>query len=138
MKQIILAGIFLIVSKQSLVYSNPTAGAMDTKDAAIVAELNNYAPFFGTASYYSSKLQGRPTASGERYDREKFTAACNILPLGTVIRVTNVRNGKSVRVRVNDRLSKKIGRIADLSGRAASTLGYVKAGLTRVKVEVMK
>ncbi|MGV3530302.1 MAG: septal ring lytic transglycosylase RlpA family protein [Flavisolibacter sp.] len=138
MKQFILAGLLLIICNQSLVYSSANPGVLTAEEAATVAELNNYAPFFGTASYYSSRLQGRPTASGERYDREKFTAACNILPLGTVIRVTNVRNGKSVRVRVNDRLSKKIGRIADLSGRAASTLGYVKAGLTRVKVEVMK
>jgi rare lipoprotein A len=93
---------------------------------------------YGTASYYSNKFQGRPTSSGEAYDKNKMTCAHNSLPLGTWIKVTNLRNKKSVIVRVTDRLHHKNKRVVDLSGIAASKLGYVKRGLARVKVEVLK
>src|SRR5688572_10639892 len=59
---------------------------------------------YGTASYYADKFNGRQTANGEIYDGSKFTAACNVLPLGTWIRVTNMRNNRSVIVKTNDRL----------------------------------
>lgn len=91
----------------------------------------------GVASYYASKFQGRPTASGEKYDEHKMTAAHNRLPFGTRIRVTNLRNKRSVIVRVNDRLHHRNTRIVDLSKAAAAKLGYVSRGLTRVKVEVL-
>src|SRR5690606_14882527 len=68
----------------------------------------------GIASYYHSKFTGRPTASGEKYDPEKMTAAHNRLPLGTRIRVTNLRNKRSVIVRVNDRLHYRNTRLVDL------------------------
>ncbi len=92
---------------------------------------------YGTASYYSNKFQGRPTAMGELYDKNKMTCAHNSLPLGTWIKVTNLRNGKSVIVRVTDRLHHKNKRLVDLSRVAASKLGYLSHGLTRVKVEVL-
>ena len=66
-----------------------------------------------------------------------MTAACNVLPLGTWIRVTNLRNGKSVVVKINDRLHSRMKRVVDLSGKAADKLNYIKSGLTRVKVEVL-
>lgn len=93
--------------------------------------------YFGTASYYADKFNGRPTANGDIYDGTKFTAACNILPLGTLIRVTNISNNRSVIVRTNDRLHIRMKRIVDLSRAAAEKLGYIKKGLTQVKVEVM-
>lgn len=92
---------------------------------------------YGTASYYSNKFQGRKTANGEIFDQKKITAACNVLPLGTWIRVTNLRNKKSVIVKVNDRLHHKTKRIIDLSKAGAIALNFVKSGLAKVKVEVL-
>lgn len=92
---------------------------------------------YGTASFYSNKFNGRKTANGEIYSHKKMTAACNVLPLGTWIKVTNLRNGRSVIVKTNDRLHTRMKRVVDLSGEAARQLGYIKSGLTRVKVEVL-
>ena len=92
----------------------------------------------GVASYYHSKFQGRITASGELYDQDKMTAAHNRLPLGTKIKVTNLRNMRTVIVRVNDRLHHRNKRLVDLSRAAASKLGYIGRGITRVRVEVLK
>ena len=92
----------------------------------------------GVASYYHSKFQGRITASGELYDQDKMTAAHNRLPLGTMIKVTNLRNKRSVIVKVNDRLHHRNPRLVDLSRAAAVKLGYIGRGITRVRVEVLK
>jgi len=92
---------------------------------------------YGTASYYSNSFNGKKTANGEIYSHKKMTAACNVLPLGTWIRVTNLRNGKSVVVKTNDRLHTRMKRVVDLSRKAADKLDYVKSGLTRVRVEVI-
>lgn len=93
--------------------------------------------FFGMASFYADKFNGRKTATGATYDHAKFTAACNVLALGTWIRVTNLRNNKSVIVQINDRLHPKNKRIVDLSKVAAEKLGYISRGLTQVKLEVL-
>lgn len=92
---------------------------------------------YGTASFYANKFNGRKTASGEIFNQTKFTCACNVLPIGTWIRVTNMRNGKSVVVKVNDRLHPKMRRLLDLTRAGAQKLGYINAGLTRVKAEVL-
>ena len=92
---------------------------------------------YGTASYYSNTFNGKKTANGEIYSHKKMTAACNVLPLGTWIKVTNLRNGKSVVVKTNDRLHTRMKRVVDLSREAADKLDYVKSGLTRVRVEVI-
>lgn len=92
----------------------------------------------GVASYYHSRFQGRLTSSGEKYDETKMTAAHNRLPMGTMIRVTNLRNKRSVIVKVNDRLNHRNMRLVDLSRAAASQLGYVGRGLAKVRVEVLK
>ena len=97
----------------------------------------NAAVQYGTASFYANKFQGRPTSSGELYDKNKMTCAHNSLPLGTWLKVTNLRNKKFVFVRVTDRLHHNNKRLVDLSRIAASKLGYLKRGLTRVKVEVL-
>ena len=93
---------------------------------------------FGTASYYAEKFNGRKTANGEIYDSKKMTAACNTLPLGTWIRVTNLSNNRSVIVKTNDRLHPRMTRIVDMSRAAAVKLGYIGKGLTKVKVEVLE
>lgn len=92
---------------------------------------------FGQASFYASKFHGRKTANGEIFSQDKFTAACNSLPLGTWIKVTNLRNNKVVFLKTNDRLHPKTPRLVDLSKVAAQKLGFVNRGLTRVKVEVV-
>ena len=93
---------------------------------------------YGIASYYSGKFNGRQTANGEIFNDGKYTAACNVLPLNTCIKVTNLRNNKSVVVKVNDRMYPKNKRLVDLSKIAAKELGYAGRGLTRVKIEVIK
>ena len=93
---------------------------------------------FGVASFYADKFNGRPTASGEIFSQDKLTCACNVLPLGTLIRVTNLMNGKSVEVVVNDRLHPKMRRLVDLSKKAAKKLGFTASGLVKVKVEVIQ
>ena len=93
---------------------------------------------YGTASYYAKKFNGRQTANGEIYSSEKYTAACNILPMGTWIKVTNLHNDKTVVVKINDRMNSKNKRLVDLSKIAAEDLAFSGRGLTRVKVEVIK
>lgn len=92
---------------------------------------------YGTASFYAKKFHGRKTASGERFNHQGFTCACNMLPFGTWVRITNLRNGKQVVVKVNDRLHPKMKRLADLTQAAAQQLGFVRSGLTRIKLEVL-
>ena len=94
--------------------------------------------YYGIASYYAEKFNGRKTANGEIYSSGKLTAACNILPLGTWIKVTNLKNNKSIIVKVNDRLHPRMKRIVDISKIGAERLGYINRGLTNVKVEVVK
>ena len=93
----------------------------------------------GNAVYYSDKLVGRPLTSGEKYDRNALTAAHRTLPLGTTVRVTNLKNNKSVVVRVNDRGPHgSKSDIIDLSGRAAEELDMIKDGRAKVKLEVVE
>jgi rare lipoprotein A len=92
----------------------------------------------GLATFYGSEQQGGPTASGERFDRLRLTAAHRTLPLGTRVRVTNTRNGRSVEVRINDRGPYGgHGRIIDLSEAAARRLDMIDAGVVPVIVEVL-
>jgi len=92
---------------------------------------------YGVASYYSKKFNGMKMANGEIYRPEKYAAACNVLPLNTLIKVTNLKNNKSVVVKIKDRMNRKNKRLVDLSYAAAKKLGYLSSGLTRVKVEVL-
>ena len=92
---------------------------------------------YGVASFYADKFNGRETASGEIFSQDKLTCACNVLPLGTWITDTNLSNGKSVKVLVNDRLHPRMRRLVDLSKSAAKKLGYLSHGLVKVKVVVL-
>ena len=88
----------------------------------------------GVASYYAHKYHGRTTASGERFDMNDLTAAHKTLPFGTRVRVTNLDNGKTVTVRINDRGPFVKGRVIDLSLAAAKKVDMVNAGLANVEV----
>ncbi len=91
----------------------------------------------GTASWYGVTSQGKPTASGTLYDRNKLTAASRSIPLGTIVNVINLRNQRNVTVVVNDRGPYVRGRILDLSIKAARELGMKRAGLAPVCVQVV-
>ena len=91
----------------------------------------------GTASFYNDRFNGKRTANGDVFNQKKMTAACNKLPLGTWVKVTNLQNHKVVEVRINDRLHRKMTRLIDLSKTAAKKLDFISKGVTRVKVEVI-
>jgi len=92
----------------------------------------------GQGSYYADKFDGRPTASGTPYRPGKLTAAHNTLPFGTKLKVTNTRNGHSVKVVVNDRGPHAKGRIVDVSKRAARKLDLIDAGVVPVQIKVLR
>jgi len=90
----------------------------------------------GTASWYGEQFQGKRTASGEPFDMRDFTAAHPSLPLGSFVKVTNLRNGRSVVVRINDRGPVVEGRIIDVSYNAALALGFKERGLQTVRLDL--
>ncbi|MFQ1934671.1 septal ring lytic transglycosylase RlpA family protein [Aeromonas veronii] len=91
----------------------------------------------GYASYYADRYHGKQTASGELYRNNLNSAAHMELPFGSMVRVTNLANGKSVVVKVNDRGAFKSGRIIDLSKSAFSSIANIREGVIKVKVEVL-
>lgn len=91
----------------------------------------------GIASYYHDKFVGRQTSTGEIFSNEKFTAASNTLSLNTYVKVTNLKNGKYLYVRINDRMSKNNKRLIDMASICAKKLDYHYQGLTKVKVEIV-
>lgn len=91
----------------------------------------------GKASFYADQFHGRKTANGETFNMKMLTAAHPSLPFGTRVRVTNLRNGKDVIVRINDRGPFVKGRIIDLSISAAKEIGLIKSGTVRVKLEAL-
>jgi rare lipoprotein A len=95
-------------------------------------------PTTGHASWYGEEFADRPTASGERYDPGKLTGAHRTLPLGSKVRVTNLMNGRSVLVTINDRGPYKRRRAIDLSYGAARALGMVRRGVAPVRIELIE
>ncbi len=91
----------------------------------------------GIASWYGPNFHGKSTANGETYDQYALTAAHRTLPLPSMVRVTNLENGRAIKVRINDRGPFARGRIIDLSRRAAELLGFVNQGTARVRVEIL-
>lgn len=93
---------------------------------------------YGKSSYYGEKFHGRKTASGEIFNKWAYTCAHKKLPFDTKVKVTNLKNQKTVVVRVNDRGPFVKGRIIDLSFAAAKKIGMVKDGVAKVKIEIIK
>ena len=91
----------------------------------------------GIASYYHDSLHGLKTASGQRYNKNRLSAAHKTLPLGTQIKVTDTRTGRSIIVKVNDRGPFVKGRVLDLSREAAKELGIIKKGVAKVELKVV-
>jgi rare lipoprotein A len=92
----------------------------------------------GIASYYHNKFEGRKTSSGEIFSNQNLTAAHKTLPLGTWVKVINLKNDSTVIVKINDRLPYYSKRLIDLSVRAATQLNFIKAGLTKVKIQIIE
>jgi rare lipoprotein A len=92
----------------------------------------------GKASWYGESFEGKPTASGEPYDMHDFTAAHPTLPLGTYVKVTNLSNGRSVVVRINDRGPVIDGRIIDVSYNAAKALDFKSRGIQPVRLDLVR
>ena len=91
----------------------------------------------GMASWYGIERQGKPTASGELFDKDGLTAAHRKLPLGTTVRVTNLKNLESTLLKINDRGPGIPGRVIDVSWAAAKQLGFLEAGLARVEIDLV-
>lgn len=115
--------------------SNPKFGPNQAPKALSAQHNKPYQ--VGTASWYGDYFEGRPTASGEPFNMYDMTAAHLTLPLGTLVRVTNLHNHRSVIVRINDRGPYVDGRIVDLSYNAARVLHFDQQGLQRVRLDVV-
>jgi len=117
---------------------------MKKNSISIVALVFGMALFFaqgfketGTASYYHNKFHGKKTYSGEVYDKNKMTGAHTTLPMGTMVKVTNLKNDSTVILKINDRLPSK-KRIIDVSRAGAEQLNFVRDGLAKVQLEVIE
>ena len=115
--------------------SGPSANTATAEIAPIPAPPAPAPKLVGIASWYGKHWQGRKTASGKRFDAKKLTAADRDLPLNTRVRVTNLLNGRTVEVVVNDRGPYVGDRVLDLSEAAAKRLGMIKDGLAPVRIE---
>ena len=136
----ILATVLLVVSLGAA--QRPTSSesvkTRSQKETVEPGKTTRTKPYqIGTASWYGSYFQGRATASGEPYDMYDLTAAHPTLPLGSWVRVTNLRNGRAVVVRINDRGPIVPGRIIDLSYNTARVLHFESKGLQRVRLDVV-
>ncbi|MDQ3192127.1 MAG: septal ring lytic transglycosylase RlpA family protein [Bacteroidota bacterium] len=92
----------------------------------------------GVASYYHQRFEGRQTSNGEIFSNENLTAAHKTMPFGTIVKVTHLKNGNQVTVRINDRLPLKSTRTIDLTVKAAKELKMIKSGLAKVSIEVIE
>ncbi len=138
----IFAGFFIFMLINEKVAAQNKKGRLKRGDSTIIKTKAPKSPKdivikYGIASFYAQKFNGRKTSNGNVYSSVKLTAACNVLPLGIWVKVTNVKNEKSVIVYINDRLHPKNPRLIDLSRAAAEKLGYISRGITKVKVEVL-
>ncbi len=119
--------------------ADPPTSNSPKKSAVVVREKPGKKHWYqvGKASWYGDKFQGKETASGEAFDMYDLTAAHRNLPLGSMVRVTNLANGKQVTVRINDRGPVYRSRIIDLSYKAAKVLGLKSVGVQAVRLEVI-
>jgi rare lipoprotein A len=128
----------LVLAAAGIAVAGVASCAGDREEPSLsCAEARGYSTT-GTASWYGGAHHGRRTANGERFDMNRRTAAHRRLPFGTKIRVTNLENGKSVVLVVNDRGPYVAGRLIDVSRRAAEDLGFIGQGTARVRLSVVE
>ena len=121
----------------ALMFCFVASKAQDKDSVALNRKRNVPVNQYGVASFYADKFEGQRTCTDEVFTQKKLTAACNTLPLNCWIKVTNLRNKKSVLVRINDRMHPANPRLIDMSKAAAVALGYTGHGLTKVKITYM-
>ena len=137
------AAALMLVAAPLSIAQPASAPAAAAAPAAMPAPARAAAPAAGADSseglvaHYGRKFAGRKTASGERFNPAAMTMAHKTLPFGTMVRVTNVKNNKSVVVRVNDRGPTSPDRIGDLTSAAAARIGMIKSGTAQVKLDVV-
>ncbi len=131
----LLGALALVFS--SLSWGDSPVAGQDTLTGSLGRHLADLAQE-GVVSWYGAAFHDRPTASGEKFNSLALTMAHPSLPFGTMVKVTNLRNGRSVVVRVNDRGPFVGKRIADLSQAAASEIGMMRRGIARVRIEVLQ
>lgn len=122
--------IFAVVFSLSFAFSSCSASSDITKEYEDQLE--------GIASYYAEDFHGRKTANGEVFDMNALTAAHRKLPFNSKVRVTNIDNGRTVEVRINDRGPFKNNRVIDLSLRAALEIGLISTGTGPVRIEILE
>jgi rare lipoprotein A len=131
---LMLAGILLAACSSSVRYTKTEYEIKKSEDnLSEVLETET-----GTASYYADEFNGKKTASGEIYNMNKLTAAHPSYPMNTVCLITNLKNGLSVEVRINDRMPSFKSRIIDLSLAAAKEIDMIRDGIQEVKIEVLE
>jgi len=127
-------------SSSSTRYAKNNDKSIDSNNTEEFTSYNNYSvveTIEGLASYYGEKFHGKPTASGEIFNMFELTAAHKTLPLGTIAKVTNLSNNKSIIVKINDRGPVPEDRIIDLSYGAAKLIDMIKEGVTKVKIDIL-
>lgn len=135
--RLIMAGLLLSATTLAGAQAGDSTAPVSTPTAPTPAASSGGSNEQGLAAVYSDRLNGHRTANGQRYDRNKLTAAHKTLPFGTQLKVTNTSNGKSVIVRINDRGPKEADRILDISPRAARALSIRSRGMAKVTTEVI-
>lgn len=130
---------FIVVASLIFAAAAAQADGVSSAAASVWLEANNRPVFaqIGRATYYHKTLQGKRTANGERFNTQAMTAAHRRLKFNTYVRVTNLRNQRSVIVRINDRLPPRSRAIIDLTHKAARQLGMFHRGYTKVKLEIV-
>jgi rare lipoprotein A len=131
----LMATAFFLTSARTSVSVHAEQGASSATKSPTVHRQHWFQ--FGRASWYGHALQGLPTATGEAYDMNAMTCAHRTLPLGSLVRVTNLRNHRSLVLRVNDRGPMVETRVIDLSYAAAKRLGFSHIGIVRVRVDLV-
>lgn len=117
--------------------TGPKTADISTESPQLDVSSKAVKPIIGRASWYGVKHHGRKTASGEIFSKDSLTAAHRTLPFGTKVQVKNVKNGKTVIVKINDRGPFRRGLIIDLSHAAASAIGMIRSGITGVEIRVL-
>jgi rare lipoprotein A len=131
----LMATAFFLTSARTSISVHAEQGASSATKSPTVHRQHWFQ--FGRASWYGHALQGLPTATGEAYDMNAMTCAHRTLPLGSLVRVTNLRNHRSLVLRVNDRGPMVETRVIDLSYAAAKRLGFSHIGIVRVRVDLV-
>lgn len=137
-KKILLTVIFFLVSCGSSIAYGDYVNTTGMSRKQIESIKNHPKTQIGIASYYGKKFHKKRTANGEIFNMYKVSAAHKSYPLGTKVRVTNLQNGKSLKLVINDRGPFVSGRIIDLSYKAARKLGFVNQGIVKVRIDVLR